>query len=449
MSLDIGGTTCYISSVSVAGWGTFVTGRTGQTSGGIYYGWVILFVSYMIMFFTAGLSQAFGVFLVPMTADFGWDRSSFALALSIFAVVSGIVPPVAGRMADRYGPRVVLTVGAALNALGMMLMALTPNLWYAYIVYGVIIGLGFGIAGQSANAALLSRWFVKRRGMALSISSTGLGMGQLILVPAATLIIIHASWRVAFLVLGAISFLLVPLCVVLLRRSDPPDQHAEVQESFAPTDLPATGCLPSEVIRNQTRLAFRSRSFWLLGGGFMGCGFTIYLLMTHMAALAVDRGISAQQAGTALGLVGGTGIVSGVIVGSLSDRIGRKHLLAGLYLLRAVAVVVLMGADSATALYAFAIMFGLSRANGALVAASVIDLYGRQAVGSILGYTTTFHQIFAALGAFVGGLAYDLTGSYNLALAPCIFLLLAGSAASLLIDEKRPQRQSRTAPVPA
>lgn len=426
-----------------------MTVRSTKGSGGFYYGWVILFVSYMIMFFTAGLSQAFGVFLVPMTAEFGWDRSAFALALSIFAVVSGIVPPVAGRMADRYGPRVVLTVGAALNAVGMMLMAFTPNLWYAYIVYGVVIGLGFGIAGQSANAALLSRWFVKRRGMALSISSTGLGMGQLILVPFATLIIIHASWRISFLVMGALSFILVPICIILLRRSEPPEHHAEVSETSAPPQLPTTACLPSEVIRNQTRLAFRSRSFWLLGGGFMGCGFTIYLLMTHVAALAVDRGISAAQAGTALGLVGGTGIVSGVIVGSLSDRIGRKHLLAGLYLLRAVAVVVLMTADTALALYAFAVMFGLSRANGALVAASVIDLYGRQAVGSILGYTTTFHQLFAALGAFVGGLAYDLTGSYNLALAPCIALLLAGSAASLLIDEKRPERRRLGAPIPA
>lgn len=437
-------------------------GRTRATSanGGLYYGWVILFVSYMIMFFTAGLSQAFGVFLVPMTSDFGWDRSSFALALSIFAVVSGIVPPVAGRLADRYGPRIVLTVGAGLNAGGMVLMAFTPNLWYAYIVYGGIIGLGFGIAGQSANAALLSRWFVKRRGMALSLSSTGLGMGQLILVPFATLLIVHASWRIAFLVTGAISFLLVPLCIVLLRRSEPPVDHAEVHEpvrvantatnqASPADDLPATGCLASEVIRRQTRAAFRSRSFWLLGGGFMGCGFTIYLLMTHVAALAVDRGISAQQAGTALGLVGGTGIVSGVIVGSLSDRIGRKHLLAGLYLLRAAAVVVLMSADSALALYAFAVMFGLSRANGALVSAAVIDLFGRQAVGSILGYTTTFHQLFAALGAFAGGLAYDLTGNYNIALAPCVLLLLAGTGASLLIEEKRPQRRPRPMAVPA
>jgi len=417
-----------------------------KASGSMYYGWVILFVSYMIMFFTAGLSQAFGVFLVPMTRDFGWDRSSFALALSIFAVVSGVVPPIAGRWADRYGPRPVLTAGAALNATGMILMAFTPNLWYAYLVYGGIIGLGFGIAGQSANAALLSRWFVKRRGMALSISSTGLGMGQLILVPLATVIIVYASWRTAFLITGIMSAMLVPMCWFLLRRTDPPLDHSETVEG-TPGKLPATVCLTSEAIRMQSREAFRSRSFWLLGGGFVGCGFTIYLLMTHVVALATDRGISAAQAGTALGLVGGTGIVSGVIMGSLSDRIGRKHLLAGLYLLRAVSVVVLMGADSANALYAFAIMFGLSRANGALVAAAVIDLYGRQAVGTILGYTTMFHQIFAALGAFAGGLAYDLTGSYNFALAPCIALLLAGSAASLLIDEPRRSRAVSGQPV--
>ena len=420
-------------------------GRTAarETTTGFYYGWVILFVSYMMMFFTAGLSQAFGVFLKPMTSDFGWDRSSFSLALSIFAIVSAIVPPFAGRLADRYGPRIVLTAGAALNALGMVLMAFTPSLWYAYVVYGLIIGLGFGIAGQSANAALLSRWFVKRRGMALSISSTGLGMGQLILVPLATLLIVQFSWRTAFLVTGLMSATLVPLCIVLLRRADPPEDHRETYDDN-PSALPASGCLTAEVISRETKAAFRSRSFWLLGGGFMGCGFSIYLLMTHVAALATDRGISASQAGTALGLVGGTGIISGVIVGSWSDRIGRKHLLTGLYLLRAASVLVLMAADSATALYVFAVMFGLSRANGALVAAAVIDLYGRRAVGSILGYTTMFHQMFAALGAFAGGLAYDLTGSYNIALAPIVALMLIAAAASMLIDERRPSPSVRS-----
>jgi MFS family permease len=420
--------------------GVSVNARTKRTStGGFYYGWVILFVSYMIMFFTAGLSQAFGVYLKPMTDDFGWDRSSLALALSIFAIVSAIVPPISGRMADRYGPRIVLTVGVALNALGMVLMALTPNLWYVYLIYGGLIGLGFGIAGQSVNAALLSRWFVKRRGMALSISSTGLGLGQLMLVPLASQLTIQFSWRTAFVVTGLLSAVIIPLCWLLLRRADPPLDHAEARDS-TPGPLPPSMCLEGDLIQQETRAAFRSKSFWLLGGGFMGCGFSIYLLMTHMVALATDRGITAGQAGTALGLAGGMGIVSGVLVGSLSDRIGRKHLLAGLYLLRAASVLVLMGAHTTSALYIFAIMFGLSRANGALVSAAVIDLYGRRAVGSILGYTTMFHQMFAALGAFVGGLAYDVTGSYNIALAPCIVVLVAGSAASLLINERQPRQ---------
>jgi len=415
-----------------------VSEQSRQRSSGFYYGWVILFVSYLLMFFTAGLSQAFGVFLKPMTEDFGWDRSSFALAMSLFAVVSAVIPPFAGRMADRYGPRLVLTLGALLNGLGMILMAFTSSLWFAYLVYGGIIGLGFGIAGQSTNAALLARWFVKRRGMALSVSSTGGGLGQLVLLPLATILIINFSWRVSFAVIGAFSLVLVPICFFLLARPEPPEGHSEAGGQPEPAREPVDPCLAADLIRQDTRIAFRSRSFWLLIGGFMGCGFTIYLLMTHVVALATDRGISAAQAGTALGVVGGTSLISGVIVGSLSDRIGRKHLLAGLYFLRAASVAVLMAADTTAALYLFAVMFGLSRANGALVSASVIDLYGRRAVGSILGYTTMFHQLFAALGAFVGGLAYDMTGSYNIALAPCIALLLAGSVASLLIDERRP-----------
>lgn len=408
-------------------------------SGGFYYGWVVLFVAYMLMFFTAGLTQAFGVFLKPMTEDFGWDRSSFALALSIFAVVSGVVPPFAGRLADRYGPRPVLAAGAALHAVGMILMAFTPNLWYAYVVYGIVIGLGFGVAGQSVNTALLARWFVRRRGMALSIASTGLGTGQLVLVPLATLIVVAVSWRAAFAVAGIATLTLVPLCLLLLRRPEPaiPDDPV-VDGRRDGAGLPA-GCLPSEAIRMQTRAAFRSRSFWLLAGGFMGCGFSIYLLMTHMAALATDRGVSAAQAGTALGLVGGMAVVGGVAAGWLSDRFGRKQLLVGLYLMRAVAVVVLLVADSAAALYLFAILFGISRANGPLVAAAVIDVHGRQAVGSILGYITTGHQLFAALGAWAGGLAYDLTGSYTLALIPCVALMLGSATASALLDERRPR----------
>ena len=425
------------------------TGTTRRAASGFYYGWVILFVSYMLMFFTAGLSQAFGVFLKPMTEEFGWDRSSFALAMSLFAVVSAVVPPFAGRLADRYGPRLVLTAGALLNGVGMILMAFTSSLWYAYLIYGGVIGLGFGVAGQSTNAALLSRWFVKRRGMALSVSSTGLGLGQLILLPVATLLIINFSWRTSFVVIGAMSLVMVPVCFFLLRRPDPPDGHHEAGATPSQTTSTDSSCLAADLIRRDTRAAFRSRDFWLLIGGFMGCGFTIYLLMTHVAALATDRGISATQAGTALGLVGGTSLVSGVVLGTLSDRIGRKHLLAGLYLLRAFAVVVLMAADSTAALYLFAVMFGLSRANGALVSAAVIDLYGRRAVGSILGYTTMFHQLFAAMGAYAGGLAFDLTGSYNLALAPCVALLLAGSAASLLIDERRPSRRPQLQPAPA
>ena len=414
-----------------------------------YYGWVILFTSYMLMFFTAGMTQAFGVFLKPMTEEFGWDRSAFALALSIFAVVSAIVPPFAGRLADRYGPRIVLTVGAALNAAGMMLMALTPNLLWAYLVYGLVIGVGFGIAGQSANAALLARWFVRRRGMALSVSSTGLGTGQLVLVPLAAMIIMVADWRMAFLVVGLMASVMVPLCWILLRRADPPPDHSETDEAGDPGRQATVTCLTSEEISRITRKAFKSRNFWLLGGGFMGCGFTIYLLMTHAAAIATDRGMTAAQAGTALGLIGGCGIVSGVVVGSLSDRIGRKHLLVGLYLLRAVSVLVLMAADRPMTLYAFAILFGLSRANGALVSAAVIDQYGRGAVGSILGYTTMFHQIFAAMGAFAGGLAYDTTGSYTYALAPCVGLMLGAAFVSLLINEERPVRRVRTRPLEA
>lgn len=425
--------------------------RRKNNRGGLYYGWIVLGIAYLIMFFTAGVSQAFGVFIKPMTDDFGWDRSTLSLAVSIFAIMSAVVPPVAGRIADRFGPRVVLTIGVALNATGMMLMALTPNIAYVYVVYGVIIGTGFGFSGHAAMTALISRWFDRRRGLALSIASTGLGTGQLVLAPLATFIVIAASWQTAFFVTGIMSAILVPICFLMLRRPTP-DEPSDAVSAPVDTskDSAPVECLTNEAIRESMNVAWTSRSFWMIASGFMACGFTIYFLMVHMVALATDRGISAGQAGTALGIVGGMGIISNLIVGGLSDKIGRKYLLVGLYFTRAIAVIVLVGATNATHLYIFAALFGLSRANGVLVSASIIDQYGRRAVGSIIGYLTMFHQLFAAAGAFFGGLVYDTTGSYNIMLYISIGALVSGTLASFFIAEPRRQRQPEpVVPLPA
>lgn len=421
---------------------------------GMYYGWVVLATAYLIMFFTAGVSQAFGIFIKPMTDDFGWDRSTLSLAVSIFAIMSAIVPPVAGRIADRFGPRVVLTIGVTLNASGMMLMALTPNIAYVYIVYGLIIGTGFGFSGHAAMTSLISRWFDRRRGLALSIASTGQGTGQLILVPLATFIIITSSWEVAFLVTGALSATLIPICLLLLRRPAPAFASDAVgtasDPTVAPAPAPADTCLTNDAIRERMNAAWSSRSFWMLASGFMACGFTIYFVMVHMVALATDRGISATQAGTALGILGGMGIISNLAVGALSDKIGRKYLLVGLYFLRAISIVVLMGATSATDIYIFAAMFGLSKANGVLVSASIIDHFGRRAVGSIIGYLTMFHQLFAAAGAFFGGLVFDLTGNYNIMLYVIAIATLSGTLASFFIREPRREPGiEQPVPVPA
>lgn len=419
-------------------------------SGGLYYGWVVLGVAFGIGFFTAGINQAFGIFVKPMTDDYGWSRADISLAVSIFAVVSAMAPPAAGRISDRFGPRLVLTIGVLLNAIGMMLMSRVDTLPKLYLVYGVLIGAGFGFTGFAAIAGLLSHWFIRRRGMAMSISATGLGIGQLILAPLMTYFIITFSWQTAFLIIGIASLVLIPLCFFTLHRRAPASADLDEPEPDTPGAEPVD-CITNEMIRHDLDIAWSTRSFWLLASGFMACGFTIYFLTAHMVALAVDNGISSQAAGTALGIAGGTVIFSNLVIGALSDRLPRKHVLAVLYAMRAVAVALLFFADTTAVLYLFAMLFGLSRANAPVVTAAIVDIYGRRAVGSIVGYLTMFHQLFAAAGAFFGGLVYDTTGNYNLMIWFSIFILINGIVASLFVQDRShvPQRRPEIAPVPA
>ncbi len=406
---------------------------------GIYYGWTILGLVFLIGLFTAGITQGFGVFIGPMTDEFGWSRANISLAVSIFAIMSAVTPPLAGRISDRYGPRIVLTIGVAFNAIGMTLMATSQSLAQVYIFYGLFIGIGFGFTGVAATTALISRWFVRRRGMALSFAAAGLGVGQLFLTPLTTVIILRFSWQAAFATIGIMSATLIPLTFLILRREPPPHADEEPDEKLGPDELEAPPtCITNEMIRENLDSAWSSRSFWMLASGFMSCGFTIFFLTAHLVPLAVDNGISLQQAGLALGLTGGASIVSNLMIAGFSDRVPRKYILAGLYGLRAVSILILFVAFSAPILYGAAILFGLSRANAAVVSATTIDLFGRNAVGSIVGYLFMYHQLFAAAGAFFGGLVYDMYGSYDIMLVAAFLAMVNGTVASLLIQDRTP-----------
>ena len=407
-----------------------------------YYGWIVLAIAFMIGFFSAGINQGFGIFIKPMIDDFGWSRADISLSISIFAVMSALIPPLAGRISDRYGPRSVLTVGVALNALGMILMATANSLVEIYLFYGVLIGAGFGFTGIAATTALLSRWFIRRRGLALSIAATGLGAGQLLLAPLTTLVIIQFSWQTAFAAVGIVSATLIPPVFFFLKKRAPEEADELVDGGVTRRERAAPGCVTNEMIRQDMNVAWGSRSFWMLASGFMACGFTIFFLTAHLVPLATDAGISAQQAGIALGLTGGTSILANLGIATFTDRVSRRYILAGLYAMRGVSILMLINVSGVAMLYASALLFGFSRANAPVVSASVIDHFGRRAVGSLVGTLFMYHQFFAAAGAFAGGLVYDTFGNYNIMLVIAFFSMVSATAASLFIQEPQGQAEA-------
>lgn len=401
----------------------------------VHYRWVLLGACFLALFFTMGARAAFGIFMEPLDDAFGWGMAAISLAMALSSLVYGLAQALTGHLADRYGPRLMMAVGLFLVGTGTALLSLTQSLWQLYLLYGAVTAIGMGAIATS-NAALLSRWFLERRGLALSISLTGASVGQLILIPLASALILGPGWRLSYLVLGLpVLGLALPLALVLLRDNPPhplPRAGVEPQvEAMASSPDPAPTSL-----RQVTRL----RSFWLLALGYSFCGFTVMFALTHLAPLARHAQIGEAMAAQALALAGGVSVLGVLFTGLASDRVGRKNLLAVVWLLRGVGLLLLTQASSPALLFLAAVILGLSLlAPTALTMALAADLYGSRSVGTNFGALALGHQAGGALGAYLGGLIFDLSGSYLWALIVAGSLAFLGAGAGLSIKEGRPR----------
>ena len=411
----------------------------------IFYGWWVVAAFSVTTFISTGIRHAVGPFLKPMVADLGIDRASFSAVIALSLFLWGVFMPIAGMALDRFSVRLVTAVGTVLLAVALLLTAMVRSFWEFAVVYGVLLPVGFAGIGPVIASGVVARWFNKRRGVALSALGSASMTGMSLLVPLMTWLILTTGWRATYaLIAGAMVVLVLPLCLLVLR--DSPESMGLAADGVAPA--PGTAAGPIERVAPGT--AVQTLAFWQLAGSFFTCGFSMSLLSAHGIPMLTDHGYTPMFASWALGMLGGSSIVFTVMLGALSDRFGRRPVLATIYAGR---VLIFAGffliRDNPVAILAVAVLGGITMAGtGSMTSALTADIYGRFSVSSIFGLIFLVHQIGSAIGSVLGGVLFETTGGYGAAFVVACCLLVGAAVVALRID-KGARRVWRAAPVSA
>ena len=389
-----------------------------------FYGWVLVAVAFVTMGVGVNARTAFSLFFPPILDEFGWDRGVTAGAFSFGFLVTAVLSPSLGRLMDRRGPRTVIELGVLVMAAGLMLAPLVRQPWHLYATLGVLVGGGGICLGYSGHALFLPSWFVRRRGLAISVAFSGVGVGSIALLPWLQTLIGRSGWRSASFTMGVLVLvLLAPLNLLLKRR--PEDLGLEPdgdRASRASTPGPRTLRVVDDAwvaVDWTLRRAVATARFWWVALGFFTGLWAWYAVQVHQTRYLVEIGFSPALAAWALGLVSLAGIPGQIALGHLSDRIGREWVWtvgnAG-FMLCYMSLVLLRETPTTPLLIVMVIAQGaLGYGLTSVLAAIPAEIFQSAHYGSIFGCLMLASVLGGAVGPWVTGALHDATGSYALA----------------------------------
>ncbi len=386
---------------------------------GVHPAWIVAGVCFVAIIGAAAFRAVPSVLMDPLNAEFGWSHGLIGSAVSVNLLLFGLFSPFAAALMDRFGIRRVMVVALALIATGAALTTVVAQAWQLILLWGVVVGVGAGSLSMTLVATLVSRWFVARRGLVSGILTAASATGQLIFLPVVANLAQDHGWRLPSLVVAATALAVVPL-VWLFVRDHPHDAGiqaygATAADPGAPRAAP--GVNPAVVALQTLRDAARTRTFWLLAGGFAVCGAsTNGLIGTHFVSAAHDHGMPPTTAAGLLALIGLFDIVGTILSGWLTDRVDSRILLAVYYAGRGLSLMVLplfLAPAVAPSMWVFIVFYGLDWvATVPPTVALCRQQYG--AAGPIVfGWVFASHQLGAAVAATGAGLIKDHTGAYT------------------------------------
>jgi MFS family permease len=372
----------------------------------IFHGWRIVAAAFLILFTAYGAQYCFGVFFNALLEEFHWTRASLAGAFSLYVFGYCVAGFPAGRLSDTLGPRRVIAAGGVLLGGAMAAMALVHALWQPYLFYGVVAALGMGTAYVPCNSTVV-RWFSARRGLAMGLANTGASLGTLVLPPVAELTVSALGWRGAYVVLG-LAVLCVVNAVAPLMRRDPASLGLHPDGALEPPPVPRDGGGLA------LAAALRRGSFWLLGAAYTATWLPVFIPLVHLVPFARDLGHPRLAAAGAVSAIGAGALAGRLVMGWISDRLGRRATIAASMLLQAAAFLAFTAARDLPALYATAFLFGYSYgAITTLLPAIVGDFFGHEHAGTLVGFLFMLAGTTSAAGPLAAGAIYDATGTYR------------------------------------
>ncbi|AOE61713.1 MFS transporter [Pseudomonas corrugata] len=382
-------------------------------------GWVLV-GSALILALSLGVRHGFGLFLAPMSTEFGWGREVFAFAIALQNLIWGLAQPFTGALADRFGAAKVVMVGGVLYTLGLVFMGLSDSAWSLSLSAGLLIGLGLSGTSFSVILGVVGRAVPpEKRSLGMGIASAAGSFGQFAMLPGTLGLIGWLGWSAALLALGLLVALIVPL-VSMLKD----------------TPMPLAG--HEQTLSEALREACSHSGFWLLAFGFFVCGFQVVFIGVHLPAYLVDQHLPASVGTTVLALVGLFNIFGTYTAGWLGGRMSKPRLLTGLYLARAVVIGVFLWLPvTTTTAYAFGMAMGfLWLSTVPLTNGTVATLFGVRNLSMLGGIVFLFHQLGSFLGGWLGGVVYDRTGSYDLIWQAAVLLSLLAAALNWPVRER-------------
>jgi MFS family permease len=406
----------------------------------LYYGWIIVAVSFLTLFFSIGIRVSFGVYYVAMLDGFGWSRARTALAYSIAMCVHAIFAPVSGYLIDRFSPRRLFPFGAAFLATGLILCSFINSKWQLYLFWGVITAIGINMTGFAPNMTIVPRWFIKKKGLANGIAASGIGTGSLFVAMIAGIIIKNWGWRTAFLINAvAVCLILIPAAAIFLRRSPQeiglcPDNEEAIKNDKARDVLPKTCKAPfSDLTDRQWTIGMAAKTapFWWINLTAACHGYMVSMMVVHQTMYIIDSCFSPLLAASILGITGGLGSFGNTFFGAISDRIGRKGALAIGSLLAFSGMfcfLFLKDYPYNSILYIFTLLYGVGLgAYSPIYASSMADLYTGPSFGKIIATVSVAYGIGGAFSSYAGGYLYDTSGSYMLPFITLMICILLGT----------------------